>query len=278
VENELNYVQESMDPSGGIPTDASGVLARIKEKGVLRVATDGDWPPQEFYDPERGEYAGADMELARLIASRMGVRLELVVMPFEEVLPSLTEGTSDLAISALAFVPSRALQYTMSKGYFMSDAPITVIVIREEDKDRITSLDDLQGRTIIAQRGSLQESIIAGKIKQYKEFRRVALEGDEGLYHLYEMLTEGSADALAMDIENAEDYLRDHPDCGLMIVPGDENRFVLEKSYQGDRVAARKGEYQLVCFVNGVIDELLAADQYRAWFDSYAEYADRLGM
>ena len=73
VENEWNYVDGSMDVSNGIPDTANGVLARIKETGVLRVATEVYFAPQEFIDPAldgQDAYAGADMELARLIAER----------------------------------------------------------------------------------------------------------------------------------------------------------------------------------------------------------------
>ena len=78
--NEWNYVDSSMDVSGGIPDDASGTLARIRERGVLRVATEPYYPPQEFIDPAfdgQDKYRGADMELARLIAERMGVDLQM---------------------------------------------------------------------------------------------------------------------------------------------------------------------------------------------------------
>ena len=39
VENQWNYVDQSMDVSQGIPAEAMGVLGRIREAGVLRVAT-----------------------------------------------------------------------------------------------------------------------------------------------------------------------------------------------------------------------------------------------
>ena len=50
VENDWNFVDGSLDISGGIPEDAEGALARIREAGVLRVATEPYFPPQEFID------------------------------------------------------------------------------------------------------------------------------------------------------------------------------------------------------------------------------------
>ena len=57
-----------------------------------------------------------------------------------------------------------------------------------------------------------------------------------------------------------------------------DQRYTLEEEYDGDRVAGRKGEFQLMYFVNGVIDGLLAEGQYRAWFEEYAALAAELGM
>lgn len=67
-----------MDVDHGIPDNATGVMDRIKRKGVLRVATEPYFAPYEFIDHEQfdqRQYAGADMELARLIAEKMGVEL-----------------------------------------------------------------------------------------------------------------------------------------------------------------------------------------------------------
>ena len=267
-ENDLNFVEESMDPSGGIPADAAGGLARIREKGVLRVGTACDWPPQNFIDPEQegaGRYAGADLELARLIALRMGVRLEIILVDdFSNLLPRLSAGDFDLAVSALSFSPERGELYTMSKGYYFSDAPRTVLVIRTEDEKDIVSVEDggedLKGRTVIAQRGSIQESMVAARIKNYKEFRRIAVSksadgAEDNLDPLFNMVKDGKADALAMDAETAEAYLAAHPDSGLMLAEG--ITFELDQDFRGDRIAAQKGEYMLMYFVNGVIDEVL---------------------
>ena len=119
VENAWNYVENSMDVSHGIPEDAAGALERIRLRGKLLVATEPYYPPQEFIDPSKtgqDQYVGPDMELARLIAKRMGVELEIVPMEFSRVLFAVADGECDLAISALAYTPSRAVMMTLSKG------------------------------------------------------------------------------------------------------------------------------------------------------------------
>lgn len=275
MENAWNFVEESMDVSKGIPSDAEGVLVDIRDSGVLRVATEPYFPPQEFIDPNRTgqeSYIGADMELARLIAQRMGVELRIVPMDFSEVLTAVAEGQCDLAISALSYTPGRAAQMTLSKGYnFAGSLAGSTLMIRAADSDRITGVDSLVGRNIAAQSGSLQEALMYENVFRYREFRRLS-----SIQAVYQALMDGSVDAAMVDKESGTAYIEGNPGCGLMLVPGVS--FTQEEQFDGDRIAAKKGEGALIAFVNGVIDEVVASGQYRAWFEEYSIRANELGL
>ena len=275
VENNWDFVDGSMDVSGGIPGDVMGELGRIRDAGVLRVATEPYFAPQEFIDPAlegQAQYVGADMELAKLIAQRMGVALEIVPMDFFDVLTAVAEGQCNLAISALSYTPARAGMVELSKGYhFTEDNLGNSLLIRAEDAAEITDVKSLADKNIVAQSGSLQEAIGANNIEAYHEFRRLA-----SIQAVYAALTSGKADAAIVDIENTLVYLENNPDCGLALVPG--VTFTQEPQFQGDRIAGKKGELQLMYFVNGVIDEVLSDGRYEQWFREYGEYAARLGL
>jgi polar amino acid transport system substrate-binding protein len=273
VENEWNYVDGSMNVSGGIPENAGGVLGMIRERGVLRVATEPYFAPQEFIDPDldgQDTYAGADMEFARLLAERMGVELLIVPMDFTKVLQAVASDECDLAISALSFTPDRASMVELSKGYYFSESDAACgMLIRESDKDRIKSIEDLGNKILIAQRGSLQEALTAENVREYREFRRVSFIQD-----VYQALEDGKADAATVDVNTAMIYIHNHPDSHLMLVP--DIAFNPGHQFQGDRIAAKKGELQLLYFVNGVIDEVLENGQYQAWYDQYEDYASQI--
>lgn len=274
VENQWDYVDEAISVSQGIPDDATGVLAKIKAAGVLRVATEPYFPPQEFIDPSlegQDRFVGADMNMARLIAERMGVTLEIVPMDFSLVLNAVTEGLCDLAVSALSYTPERAFMVELSKGYYFSEGGNSGILIREGDRENIKSLSDLWDKTIAAQSSSLQETMMAKHVTAYQEFRRL-----KSMNEVYALLMDGRADAAMVDLDSARAYIQSNPDCGLTLVP--DLVFTLEEQFQGDRVAAKKGELQLVYFVNGVIDELLSADRYDQWYAESEAYAARLGL
>ncbi len=266
-ENAWNYVDVSLDASRGIPENADGRLALIRENGVLRVATEPYFPPHEYIDETlsgQDQYVGADMDLARLIAQRMGVELEIVPMAFSEVLDAVASGDCDLAVAALSYTPSRASSVEFSKGYhYAGSGQGHGIMVRADELDQFPDLDSLKDRVLAAQRGSLQESLAVDHIQYYLEFRRLPSVED-----IYAALKDGSVDAAVVELENAEAWLKGNPDSGLAILP--DIRFTLAAEADGDRVAAKKGELQLVAFINGVIDEVLSSGQYEAWFDEHS--------
>ena len=275
VRNEWNFIDRSMDISHGIPEDAAGVLGRIRDRRTLRIATEPYFPPQEFIDPTKvgsKRFVGSDIDLAQLIADRMGVTLEIVPMEFSEVLSSLDENTCDLAISALSFVPSRAAAYEMSKGYYFSENNSgNGILIRSEDQDKFHSIEDFSDKVIAAQRGSLQESLMAENFPGYKEFIRF-----KSTQEVYSALEDGKIDAAMVDIETAENYIEKEAGIQLMLLP--DFQFLLEEYYQGDRIAAKKGQLQLIYFVNAVIDEVLESGQYMEWYKEAEDLAQSLGL
>lgn len=275
MENIWNFVDGSMDVSQGIPQDAEGVLGLIRDRGVLRVATEPYFPPQEFIDPAlegQRQYVGADMEFARLLAERMGVELEIIPMEFTEVLNAVAEGVCDLAISGLAYTPARASAVEMSKGYHFSQGGTgCVLLIRIDDAEDIMGIGDLATRKIVAQSGSLQEALSAQNITVYREFQRLS-----SIQEVYTAVETGDADAAVVNMETAQAYIRNNRGSGLSLVTG--VRFQQKDVLDGDRVAGKKGEFQLMYFVNGVIDELTASGRYEQWFDEYSAYAALLGM
>ena len=290
VENDWNYVDVSMETDHGIRDDATGQLAQIKRNGVLRVAVDLEYPPMNFrLSTVNGDeqYAGVDIELARLIAKKMGVLLEIAPMEPLHKLPSLSKGRCDLTISAIAYSPSGAMYYTLSKAYWFPEEEKDIGILIRKDAG-IHSLDALADKILIAQSNSLQEEFGAAKIKNYAEFRRVSSPRT-----VYENVENCTADAGIVSIRTAKAYLTDHPDCGLQLAEGpvlyldhqhigirarmEIMAFSPDQQYLGYRVAAKKGETQLIAFVNGVIDEAAKDGSLEQWMEEATRQATESG-
>ena len=266
----------SSAPAASYSPAPANRLEEIKARGVLTVATEPYFVPNEFIDPTKTgaeQYVGSDMELAKLIAERMGVELEIVPLEFTQVLASVAEGKYDLAISALAYTPTRAEAMELSIGYNMrDDNPGYGLLIREENKDDITGSEDLKDFILITQSGSIQEELCNQQVPAYKEFKRVSSMTDAFL-----SVQEGKADAAAVAITNAQLYIDSNPGCGMMIVEDFKFDFDDEK-YGGTRIGAPKGETELIEAVNEVLREVNENGQYKAWYDEYSDYAKSLGI
>ena len=142
---------------------------------------------------------------------------------------------------------------------------------RSEDQDKFHSIEDFSDKVIAAQRGSLQESLMAENFPGYKEFIRF-----KSTQEVYSALEDGKIDAAMVDIETAENYIEKEGSVQLMLLP--DFQFQLEEYYQGDRIAAKKGQLQLIYFVNAVIDEVLESGQYMEWYKEAEDLAQSLGL
>ena len=259
----------------GSSSKSGNRLEEIKKRGYITVTMEPYFAPNEFIDSSKSgddQYVGSDIEFAKYIADKLGVELKLVPLEFGAVLSSISEGKYDLAISGLGYTPERAESMELSKGYYFSDDDLGYgLVIREADKDIIRTVDDLADKVIMAQSGSVQEALVNQQITKYAEFKRLSSTPD-----CYMALSEGKCDAVSVAVAHVQLYMEANPDCGLYIIP--DFKFEVGPELDGTRVAAPKGETELIEFVNGCIDELLASGQYAAWYEEYKEYAAKLGV
>ena len=255
----------------------SNRLEDILARGYIEVATEPYFAPNEFIDPTitgENNIVGSDIELANFIADELGVELRLKPMDFTSVLGSMTSGKFDLAISALAYTPSRAETMNLSKGYYYgSEDPQKSygILIRKEDADEIKTIEDLADKIVAAQNGSLQEMFVREQIPAYKQYNQVSSTNDAFL-----MVQTGRADAMAAALKMAELYLESNPECGLMILP--DFYFTVDLDTQGTRIGLPLGEDELTDRVNEIIDKVLEQDLYNQWYEEYKEYAKKLGL
>ena len=83
------------------------VLTKVLDKGVLKVGTNLGYVPFEMMD-EKGKAIGFDIDLARLVAEQLGVKLDLVIVDWQGLLTGLQLGKYDLVICCLARSNERA--------------------------------------------------------------------------------------------------------------------------------------------------------------------------
>ncbi|OXS26743.1 MAG: hypothetical protein BI182_03275 [Acetobacterium sp. MES1] len=93
------WMGENEDRKVLTPVDLTG------EKGTLIAGVLGDDYPYSYY--KDNELVGLEVDLARSLAARMGMNVEIKPMDFSAIIPSITSGKIDLAFY-LAYTPERA--------------------------------------------------------------------------------------------------------------------------------------------------------------------------
>ena len=113
-------------------------LEEIREQGILKVGTTGDYQPMSYLDPVTGEYVGFDTELAEDLAADLDVDIEYVKTSWPTLMDDVLAGKFDLAICGVTINNTRKEQALMSDGYLENGK---TILCRSEDAHKYTSLD-----------------------------------------------------------------------------------------------------------------------------------------
>jgi polar amino acid transport system substrate-binding protein len=119
-----------------MPLRAGELPAAVKTSGTLHLSINAIYPPMEYKDPASNQLVGLDIDLGEALAKRLGVGIEWQESAFEQLIPSLQTGRTDLILSGLSDLPSRRetmdfIDYLKSGAQFytLASAPFA----KEED-------------------------------------------------------------------------------------------------------------------------------------------------
>jgi len=108
---------------------AGPAFDRILEKKVLLVGTTGTQPPMTA-TTQNGEIIGLDADIARAMATALGVKLKLVPMPFAKLLPALAAGQVDMVLSGMTMTPDRNRKVAFVGPYYVSGKGLLAVSAR----------------------------------------------------------------------------------------------------------------------------------------------------
>jgi polar amino acid transport system substrate-binding protein len=138
-------------------TEQAPVLSRISDSGTLRVGMSAGQPPFNVTNRD-GKIIGLDVDLAGLLARALGVELEIVAMPFGDLLSALEDGKIDLVISGMTATLQRNMRAAFVGPYHISGKSI---LARSETIAALQSEGLNKGSLkIAALRGSTSEAFV----------------------------------------------------------------------------------------------------------------------
>lgn len=242
-------------------------LDKIKEAGVLVMATSPDFAPYEFENigGDGETYVGSDIELGKYIADYLGVELQIEAMNFNAVQTAITTGTADMAISGFAYTDERAMTMELSDYYNMSDDEGQGLLVAADKVDSYQSAEDFAGKSVIAQNGSLQYSLTESQLPDAE------LEPIASLKDAILMLQSGKVDAVAVDASNGAMFAENYKGIAL-------SGFYFDYSSEGNVLAVPKGETELIAEINKALAEVNEKGLYKQWVDENTELAKSLGV
>ena len=247
---------------GGIPADIGisegSVLEAIREKGVLRVGTAGDYQPMSYFDPETNAYVGFDAALAEDLAASLGVDIEYVATSWPTLMEDTLAGKFDLAICGITVTDARKEQALMSDGYLGNGK---TVLCRAEDADKYTSLEAINRPEVrvMENPGGLNEKFARENLPDATLIIHDVNQEIPGL------VASGEADVMITEVMEAGYYVGQddrlaaplihepftHGQLGALMPKGSEDLL----DYVNDFLEAEKA--------SGRIDELAAAYIYR---------------
>ncbi|HEX9174294.1 MAG TPA: transporter substrate-binding domain-containing protein [Telluria sp.] len=138
----------------GLPATAADLLDTVRARGALRIAMEGTYPPFNFKDPKTGQLTGYDVEVANLLAARLGLRPEFVTTEWAAILAGLATGKYDVIVSQVGITPKRQQAFDFSEPYTWSRPQL---IVRKNERVSYTSLAALKGKKLGVGQGSVFE-------------------------------------------------------------------------------------------------------------------------
>ena len=119
---------------GVFGTATAGTLEEILKRGELRVACQTQGPPFSFVD-RNGKQAGSSIDITRLIAKEMGVKVKFLSYDWDGLIPALLSKKADMLAADMTPTLKRAMKisfadpfmYTGSVVFVKQDSPIKTI-------------------------------------------------------------------------------------------------------------------------------------------------------
>lgn len=230
---------ESAAASASTAAAADTSLDFIKEKGNIVLGLDASFPPMGFKD-DSGNIVGFDIDLAKEVASRMGVELKLQPIDWTAKELELNNKNIDLIWNGLTITPERQESMLMSAPY-MENKQI-VVVLKDSEIQKLT---DLKDKDVAVQDGSSAQSALASDADLLASIKQIDFK--DNVTALMD-LKNGQVDALAVDSVVADYYTSQEPDTFRIL---DES---LAPEQYG--IGFRKGEQAFADAVQSALDEM----------------------
>jgi glutamate transport system substrate-binding protein len=239
----------------GVEFPAGSTMAELNEAGSIRIGTKFDQPGLGNIDLETDEPEGFDVEIAKLIASKLGIAEDDI--EFVETISAnreafLANDRVDMIVATYTINDERKAQVDFAGPYYVAGQDLLV----RADDDSINGPDDLAGKRVCAVSGSTP---IARIRESYPEAEPVEFDT---YTECVDQLEAGQIDAVSTDDIILAGYAADPKYEGLFRVVGET---FSEEPYG---IGVPKGDDEFRAFINDTLEEAFADGTWEEYFDA----------
>ena len=235
---------------------AEEAAADIKtvEAGKLHMATNAAFPPYEMIS-DNGGFEGIDVEIATLIAQKLGLELVVDDMEFGSVITSVQGGKSDIAMAGLTVTEERKQNVDFTESY----ATGVQVIIVPEGSD-IATVDDLANDKMIGVQDGTTGYIYCSSPVEDGGYGEDHVTSYPNGAMAIEALKGGKVDAVVIDNEPAKAFVQ--ANAGLKIL---DTEYIVENY----AIGISKDNNGLRDAVNNALKELIADGSVQLIVDKY---------
>jgi polar amino acid transport system substrate-binding protein len=221
----------------------------------LRVGLEAGYMPFEMRD-KGGDIIGFDVDLARLMARKLGVKLAVVNQSWDGIVPALLTGKFDVLMGGMTITEERAKRVAFTEPYFQ--AGLSALLNRKLE-GKVKSADDLNQPEyrIVAKLGT------TGEVAARKFFPRASLRTFEHEADAVIEVRGGRADAFIYDFPSNAIYAAQSTSALLNLAP--------PFKYEDLGWAVRKGDPVFVAWLNEFLAEIRRNGSYAAFYKKWFE-------
>lgn len=221
---------------------------------VLKVATDANFPPFEYYQEQSKQHTGFDIELMNAVGKQMGYdKVEYVNVEFKDILIGLNEKKYDVAIAGMSITPEREHVAEFSEPY-AEDGYKVIINKNVKLGDDFAAL---AGKTVAAEEGSYALDMLQNKVKGAKIIP--VHDTEAGI----KLVADGKADALVASKIAASFFIAHNY--------GSKVKFAGDNVLYADKIgmAVARGNNELEKKINDALKEVKRSGEYNKIYSSY---------
>ena len=242
------------DESTGFAVSSEYGDFTVVEEGKLHMSTNASFPPYEMTTDDGG-FEGIDVEVAGVIAEKLGLELVVDDMGFDAALTAVQNGQSDIAMAGITVTEDRLEVMDFSESYATG---VQVVIVREDSP--IQTLDDLNNAEMIGCQAATTGYIYASDTPENGGYGEDHVTAYENGSLAVMALLNGQIDAVIIDNEPAKSYVEANEGLKILDTPWAEEEYA---------IGVAKGNSDLLSAINAVMDELKTDGTFQSIVDKY---------